>query len=33
MIELLDALAEIGLDHLDSYRSHIVSEPALLGQH
>src|SRR5260221_4435660 len=33
VVELLDALAEIGLDHLDPDRSHVVPEAALLGQH
>ena len=33
IVELLDALAEIGLDHLDPDRSHVGPEAALLGQH
>src|SRR5258705_3066282 len=33
VVKLLNALAEIGLDHLDSDGSHIMPEAALLGQH
>src|ERR1700692_2344125 len=33
VVELLEALAEIGLDYLDPDRSHVVSKAALLGQH
>ena len=33
IVELLDALAEIGLDHLDADRGHVGPEAALLGQH
>src|ERR1700692_2280852 len=33
VVKLLDALAEIGLNHLDPDGSHVVPEAALLGQH
>src|ERR1700680_1957048 len=33
VVKLLDALAEIGLSHLDPDGSHVVPEAALLGQH
>jgi hypothetical protein len=33
IVELLDALAQIGLDHLDSDRRHVVAETAFLGEH
>ena len=33
VVELLDALTEIGLDHLDADRSHVVPETALFGEH
>ena len=33
VVELLDALAEIGFDHLDADRRHVVPEAAFLGQH
>ena len=33
VVELLDALAEIGLDHLDADRGHVRPEAALLGEH
>ena len=33
VVELLDALAEIGLDNLDTDRRHVMPEPAFLGQH
>ena len=33
VVELLDALSEIGLDHLYADRGHVLPEAALLGQH
>src|ERR1700692_1437742 len=33
VVKLLDALAEIGLNHLNPDGSHVVPEAALLGQH
>src|SRR5258708_27373876 len=33
VVKLLNALAEIGLDHLDPDGSHVMPEAALLGQH
>lgn len=33
VVELLDPLAEVGLDHLDPVRRHVVAEAALLGEH
>src|SRR5712664_444765 len=33
VVKLLNALAQIGLDHLDPDRSHVMPEAALLGQH
>src|SRR3979490_2725139 len=33
VVRVLDAFAEIGLDHLDSDGSHVMPEAALLGQH
>ena len=33
VVKLLNALPEIGLNHLDSNRRHVVPEAALLGQH
>ncbi len=33
VVELLDALTEVGLDHLDPDRCHVRPETALLGEH
>src|SRR5258707_15642622 len=33
VVKLLDALAQIGLDHLNPDGSHVMPEAALLGQH
>jgi hypothetical protein len=33
LVELLDPLAEVGLDHLDSDGGHVLTEAAFLSQH
>src|SRR5262245_64130920 len=33
VVELLDALTEIGLNYVDADRSHVIAKTALLGQH
>jgi hypothetical protein len=33
VVKLLDALPEIGLNHLDSNRRHVVPKAAFFGQH
>ena len=33
IVELLDALPEVALSHLDADRGHVRAEPALLGEH